>query len=62
MAKPVTATGPSGKTRTFASQRALANTLSGNGDFHASERVRQRVMKAVRKGGDFVGNTYVTSA
>ena len=60
----VTATGPSGKTRTYASQRSLANTMAGTAPdrHHASERARMRIRSAIAKGGAYVGNVFVQSA
>lgn len=51
----VLATGPSGKTRVFASQTAASKSLSGTG----STRLQRKISSVLAAGGGYVGNTYV---
>ena len=56
--KTVIAKGPSGQVRKFASTRAAARALSGNG----SEALRTTIARRCSKGGGYVKNTWVQYA
>lgn len=56
--KSILATGPSGTSRTFASVRAAARSLSGTG----TDGLKSRISRIARSGGGYVGRTYIKFA
>lgn len=53
----IRATGPSGKTKVYSSQRAASRELSGDG----SDNRRRTIVTKATNGGGYIGSVWLTS-